>query len=179
VGTLHSVPPSRTAPRRESEGSQTCGFEFLLGIWDVRNRRLDDPRPTRVGDSWSEFESRVHAWKILGGAGVADSYAFRSFPGRGESHGFALRLFDSATDVWRIWWAASSPGGRLDPPLVGSFIDGVGAFAGEDELDGQQILVKTRYSEVTLESLRWEQAFSFDRGRSFETNWVMNFRRVA
>ena len=28
------------------------------------------------------------------------------------------------------------------------------------------------------DSARWEQAFSVDRGRSWETNWYMDFRRV-
>jgi hypothetical protein len=44
--------------------------------------------------------------------------------------------------------------------------------------DGRSVLVRTRYTQITPTSLRWEQAFSFDPGQTFETNWVMQFQRL-
>jgi hypothetical protein len=40
--------------------------------------------------------------------------------------------------------------------------------------------VRTRYtwSQITPKSARWEQAFSYDAGKTWDTNWVMEFRRA-
>jgi len=92
--------------------------------------------------------------------------------------GLALRLFDPATALWRIWWASSSGGGRLDPPLAGRFTEGQGHFEGDDHVAGHAIKVRFRWSGIMPSSARWEQSFSFDGGRTFELNWVMDFSRT-
>ena len=40
---------------------------------------------------------------------------------------------------------------------------------------GRPILVRFTWSGVTTPTPRWEQAFSDDGGRGWETNWVMEF----
>lgn len=153
-------------------------FEFLIGSWWIENRKLRTLLPEEERTGWFEFESTAEARPILGGAGVVDLYSMPEFPG-GALRGFALRLVDPQTDRWTIWWAASSAPGRLDPPVVGGFVNGEGHFSGEDAYAGRRVLVRTAYTEITDVSLRWEQAFSFDAGRTFETNWVMQFHRLA
>lgn len=156
----------------------TMDFDFLLGDWAVRNRRRNDYRPEGAAEGWSEFESKACAKPILGGSGVVDTYSFPEFPGRGEEHGFALRLVDVRENVWRIWWASSSSGGSLDSPLVGRFWDGAGLFTGGERYRGSLVLVRTRYDEIRPDSLCWEQAFSFDEGKTYEPNWTMHFQRL-
>jgi hypothetical protein len=34
------------------------------------------------------------------------------------------------------------------------------------------------WSRITREAARWEQAFSLDKGASWETNWIMDFTRM-
>lgn len=152
-------------------------FDFLAGTWLVANRTL---RPGG-GESaeWVEFEARAESRPILGGLGNVDEYYARDYRGTGEFHGLALRLFDPAARLWRIWWASSRGGGRLDPPVAGRFADGEGHFEGDDELDGRPIKVQFTWSRITGTSARWEQSFSFDEGRTFEPNWVMEFSRIG
>jgi hypothetical protein len=177
------IPAGRATARRAAAAPERgfplwTSFEFLIGSWRIENRKLRTLRPEEERTAWFEFESTADVRWILGGAGVTDLYWMPEFPG-GARHAFALRLVDPQTGRWRIWWAASSAPGRLDPPVVGGFVNGEGHFGGEDTYAGRRVLVRTKYTEITDASLRWEQAFSFDAGRSFETNWIMRFHRAA
>jgi hypothetical protein len=153
-------------------------FDFLIGSWRIDNLKLRTLLPEEERTGWFEFESTADVRSILGGMGVVDLYHMPRFPERGVVDGLALRLVGPLTGQWAIWWAASSAAGRLDPPVIGGFANGEGHFSGEDMYAGRSVLVRTQYTEITATSLRWEQAFSFDAGRTFETNWVMRFRRV-
>jgi hypothetical protein len=151
-------------------------FDFLAGSWRVANRKLRDPAPGAPAE-WIEFESGVESRPILGGLGNVDTYYVADFPDRGDYHGFALRLFDPRSCLWRIWWASSIGGGELDPPLSGKFTDGEGKFEGDDHLAGVPIKVRFKWSDITNTSARWQQSFSFDGGTTFAANWVMEFSR--
>jgi hypothetical protein len=61
----------------------------------------------------------------------------------------------------------------------GGFRDGVGIFNGDDTLDGRPIKVRFKWSEITANNARWEQAFSPDGGETWEVNWVMHFSRAS
>jgi hypothetical protein len=151
-------------------------FDFLAGSWRVANRKLRDPAPGAPAE-WIEFESEMESRPILGGLGNVDTYYVADLPDRGDYHGFALRLFDPQSRLWRIWWASSIGGGELDPPLSGKFSSGEGKFEGDDQLAGDPIKVRFKWSEITDRSARWQQSFSFDGGTTFALNWVMEFIR--
>ena len=89
--------------------------------------------------------------------------------------GITLRLFDPATGEWSIHWADSAHPGSLLPPMTGRFEDGVGVFFGDESVDGRRVLC--RFLWTAGDSPRWEQAFSDDGGKSWETNWIMTFTR--
>ena len=89
--------------------------------------------------------------------------------------GMSFRFFDPKTRLWSIYWADSRRCGRLDPPVVGSFADGIGMFEGIDTLDGKPIRVRFVWSQIETAEPRWEQAFSADGGQTWETNWIMEF----
>jgi hypothetical protein len=67
--------------------------------------------------------------------------------------------------------------GTLDKPVVGSFHDGRGEFYNEDTFERRSIFVRFIWSDITPTSCRWEQAFSADGGKTWETNWIMEFTR--
>jgi len=154
-------------------------FDFFLGEWRIANRKLADPLAEGPESRrWLEFEAAAKAAPILGGLGNHNTYSAPDFPGWPGFHGFALRLFDPKSGLWRIWWASTIGRGHLDTPLVGRFEDGEGRFECDDLLGGRAAKVRFGWKDITHSSARWEQSFSFDDGRTFDTNWIMEFTRV-
>ncbi len=146
-------------------------FDFLAGTWIAVNRRL---KVRHVGsDDWDEFPGHSDMRKILGGLGNVDEV---EFPTKGWS-GVTFRLFDVEKRLWSIWWA-NSRDGLMQAPVVGAFSNGVGEFFGDDIDEGRPIYVRYRWSGTRTETPRWEQAFSLDRGKTWETNWTADFRRA-
>ncbi|MEO6017151.1 MAG: hypothetical protein ABIP46_07835, partial [Polaromonas sp.] len=87
-------------------------------------------------------------------------------------------FFSPHTRLWSIYWVSHSDG-LMQPPVVGCFAKGLGRFEGDDTHEGRPVRVRFSWSGITPVSARWEQAFSEDGGRHWETNWVMEFRRPA
>lgn len=150
----------------------THDFDFMDGDWDVTNRRLK----VRGGGSedWDVFPSFQRAQLLMGGTVSVDESDFST---RGFK-GMTLRLYDPAKDQWAIYWI-SSKDGLLQPPVFGRFTDGRGVFAGDDVDEGRPIKVLFDWSGTDTDTPRWSQAFSYDDGKTWETNWIMEFRRPA
>jgi hypothetical protein len=153
-------------------------FDFFFGTWRQANRKK--VQMLVPGDTeWVEFESRTEAWPILGGLGNIDTFKAPDLPGRPNFEGFTLRLVELETGTWRIWWASTISNGQLDPPVVGRFQDGVGLFECDDVIDGVPVKVRFTWKDIEADSATWEQAFSFDDGATWDTNWITRHARIT
>jgi hypothetical protein len=56
--------------------------------------------------------------------------------------------------------------------LIGEFKDGRGEFFDQETLDGRAIFVRFVISVITPDSVRFEQSFSDDGGKTWELNWI-------
>ncbi|MFI7052562.1 hypothetical protein ACIBLB_10965 [Streptosporangium canum] len=146
-------------------------FDFLFGAWTVTNRRL--VRPLTGSTEWDEFPATSVARPVFGGAANVDEI---TFPTKGFS-GFTLRLFGVEREEWSLYWASSRTG-TLFPPVVGRFAGGRGEFYGDDAHEGTPVRARFIWSEITPVSARWEQAFSVDGEKTWETNWIMELARA-
>jgi hypothetical protein len=153
-------------------------FDFIFGSWRIANRRLVDQTDPECGD-WLEFATESTAYPIFDGLAHLDLITAGPDAPNGPWQGLTVRQFDPADAVWRIWWASSRNSGHLDPPLTGRFVDGVGHFEGEDEVAGRPISVRFEWLNPAPDSARWTQSFSFDGGRRWVPNWVMDFTRTS
>ena len=153
-----------------SATSSPSDFDFLVGRWKMHNRHLNK----RLADcqDWTEFESSDENSKILSGAADMDTYSTNQFPGMEGKlfEGLTLRLFDSKTRLWSLYWIANNTG-TIDPPVVGSFENGVGHFFGKDTLNDKPIIVVFRWDARNKERPVWGQAFSPDSGKTWEWNF--------
>lgn len=151
-------------------------FDFLFGRWRLHNRRLADLLDRDCAE-WVQFEATGQAYPILGGLGNIDSFSATAVPPSGRPlEAITLRLFDPATRLWRIWSASTSRAGHLDPPMEGRFSNGHGRFLGNDMLGDQLVTVRFLWKDITATSARFEQAFSYDDGQSWLTNWIVTLR---
>ena len=155
--------------------SGLSAFDLRVGKWKTRHRRLKE---RLVGDTrWEEFTGEQVWWKTLNGQGNADDNLLR-LPG-GDYWGFTMRAYDPATGEWSIWWLdARNPRNPVDPPVRGKFLNGVGTFYADDTLRGKPIKVRFIWSSITPTSAHWEQAFSADGGKTWETNWYTDFEKA-
>jgi hypothetical protein len=149
-------------------------FDFLFGHWNIRNRRLRNPLSGST--EWHKFASTSTEAPLLGGLGNLEQYDAPEAPGR-AIHAVAVRLFDVTSRKWSIYWSTVGSG-AFSIPTVGSFTDGVGHFYDHEEYKGRPIVVRFTWTRGDDAHCRWEQAFSANDGRTWETNWIMAFTRA-
>jgi hypothetical protein len=150
-------------------------FDLFFGSWHVKHRRLKE---RLAGSSeWIAFDGTCQMQPALGGSGNVDDNVFNFPPG--PFRGVSVRAFDPATQTWAIWWLDSRFPHKIDAPVVGSFKDGAGIFLADDTFNAKPIKVRYIWSRITRNSREWEQAFSPDGGKTWETNWTSSFTRTA
>ena len=155
------------------DSSGVHGFDFLMGEWRVHHRVQ---RPAEPG-GWLEFDGTCTERSLMSGAANVEEHVFNR--PAGVSYGVALRAYDAKTDEWAIWWVDSrAPHGAVDPPVKGRFVNGVGTFYSDGTVDGKPMRVRFTWSPINAKSARWEQAYSFDAEKTWQTNWIMEFERV-
>jgi len=157
-----------------AERAMNHDFDFLLGAWNVHHRYLKGR--LQGSSQWTEFDGSSEMKPLLNGLGNVDRYWFVR---DSESiEGVALRLFNPKKGEWTIYWADTKNPGTLQPPIIGKFHGDHGEFIGEDKFNGRKILCRFRWTRFANGDPQWEQAFSTDEGKTWETNWIMSFTRA-
>ena len=118
---------------------------------------------------------------IATGEGLFSRYEFKQLldvkGAAGRIEGMGLRLYNPETRRWSINWASSFDG-VLQPPMSGKFKNGRGEFYDHETFDGKAIFDCNSFFDITPDFSRFEQAFSDDGGKTWETNWIMTFTRT-
>jgi hypothetical protein len=150
-------------------------FDFLRGRWKVHHRRLR--HPLSGSSEWYEFDGTAverSLWDCQANVEELDA----KLPD-GRLRGLALRLYSPSSRQWAIHWSTAENGTLDQPMMIGDFRNGCGEFYNQEEFEARSIFVRFFWMSITWEKCRWEQAYSADRGRTWETNWVMDFTRAA
>ena len=157
----------------ETQNDGRNDFDFLIGSWKVQHHMLK--ARLKGSNEWSEFEGDTVDRKILNGLGNMDENIIHMQTGL--VHAITLRLFSPVSREWTIHWSTDKMG-FLDFPMIGKFKDGIGEFYSQEIFEGRHVYNRFIWSKITENSCQWEQAFSEDGAKSWETNWIMNFQRV-
>lgn len=156
-----------------SASSSKNDFDFLIGLHYVHHKKLKS-RLNKCTE-WEEFEGTHEMRAILNGMGNIESHHM-IISDSSIIEGTALRLFNPKTRLWSIYWASSTTG-SLEPPVVGSFDKNIGIFYGKDIFKGKPILVMFKWDKTDPDKPVWSQAFSVDKGKTWEWNWYMRMER--
>jgi len=153
-------------------GGDMHDFDFLAGEWTVARRRL---KVRGVGSQdWEEFVGTNKTAQYLGGmVSVEESVS----PTKGSA-GVTVNVFNPEKRQWSIY-EIDGKAGKLEAPQVGSFSGNRGEFYGDDEDKGRPVKVRYIWLNLGPNAARWEQSFSYDGGRTWETNRTSTFTRAA
>ncbi|HEV8590753.1 MAG TPA: hypothetical protein VGQ55_01515 [Pyrinomonadaceae bacterium] len=145
-------------------------FDFNLGTWKTHVSRL--VHPLTGSTAWVEYEGVSVVRKVWNGR--ASLFELEVDGSAGHIEGLGLRLYNPLSHQWNLNWANSTDG-TMTKPMIGEFKNGRGEFFDQESFSGRAIYVRNGFSNITPNSSRFEQAFSDDGGKTWETNWVMTF----
>ena len=145
-------------------------FDFLVGSWKFHLKRLKQ----RLAGSteWVEFDGTTICQKVLDGRAEVEEMNVESTDQHTHIQGLALRLYNPESHQWSIYWVNGADGVLEQNPMVGQFSNGRGEFYNQQIYEGRAIYARFVWSGVTTDSPHFEQAFSTDGGKTWETNWI-------
>ncbi len=165
-GSAQEFPVSPSLPPESRQ------FDFWIGEWAV------DLRMQGSDGSWQDgVTATAHVYPILSGKAVLELWSDDRPHG---IKGYSLRAFDAARDEWVLWLNWPGPNRSGSSSLSGSFRHGRGEFYSSARADdGSETISRYTFSDITPNSLRWDDGVSRDGGRSWSSNWIMEFTRSA
>jgi hypothetical protein len=142
-------------------------FDFEIGSWTTHLRRL--VRPLTGSNTWVEYRGTTVVTRVWNGNANLVELDVEGPAGRIQ--GLSLRLYNPDAKQWSLNFA-SSAGGQLTLPVIGEFRNRIGEFHGPDVANGRAILARFVITPITADSIRFEQFFSPDGGKTWELNWI-------
>lgn len=170
-----SVPAAITKPNYPAAATTRDGsrdFDFEFGTWRTHYRLLKE---RLVGShEWYDCYGTSVIRPFWNGSGNLEDGDL-TCPNR-HIGGMTLRTYDARTHQWTLWWGTRKLG-VAPPPQIGRFdAKGVGDFLAPDTFDGRPIVV--RYRWFARANPRFEEAFSADAGKTWETVWTTDYTRA-
>ncbi len=165
-----SSEPATRKTETDAEHNAQHSFDFNFGTWKTHVSRLD--HPLTGSKTWLEYGGTSVVRKVWGGR--ASVFELEVDGPAGHIEGVGLRLYNPQSHQWSLNWA-SSRDGKMQTAMIGEFKNGRGDFYDQESFNGRAIFARNSFSDITADSSRFEQAFSDDYGKTWETNWVMTF----
>ena len=175
---LPAAPACARAAKAAEAGAETPrdgqhDFDFEIGTWRTRLKRL--AHPLSGSSEWVEYEGVTTVRKVWNGR--ANLVELTADGPDGHFEGLNLRLYNPRSRQWSLNFANSS-GGTLGQPTIGRFVDGRGEFYDQEDFDGRAVFVRFVITPLDADTIRFEQAFSDDGGKTWEINWVATDTRM-
>ena len=150
-------------------------FDFLIGNWKARVRRLPD---RLIGSTtWVEYDGISNHKKILDSNANFEEFEVDNPEKHLHIKAQTLRLYNPDSHQWSIYLVDVDKGTLDLPPVVGQFTGTRGEFYDQEQYKGRAILVRYMWLNISSKSARMEQSFSPDGGKTWETNWICELTR--
>jgi hypothetical protein len=165
--TSNLMPAAAAAGQPAAVRDGQHDFDWEIGAWDTRLKRLREPLSGKT--DWVEYAGTSVVKPVMGKRANLVEFDVRG--AAGAIAGVSLRLYQPASGAWTLHFA-NLASGRMTEPMTGWFSAGVGSFHGQDHIDGRKLLVRFLVIPVSADRWRFEQAYSNDGGKTWETNWI-------
>lgn len=144
-------------------------FDFWIGEWDVI-LAMQQPDLTFK----DTIRSRASIYSILDGKAILELWD------SGPIKGYSLRYFDPAKQKWVLWLLWPGPNSAGKSTLEGVFRHGRGNFeTTRTNPAGEELRGRYSFNDITPFSLRWDDLWSKDGGKTWSKNWRMEWTRLA
>jgi hypothetical protein len=160
-------------PEHPVERDGQHDFDFEIGTWKTHLKVL--VHPLTGSTTWIEFEGVSVVRKIW--EGHANMVELEVDGPSGHLEALNLRLYNPESHQWSLNFANSKTG-TIGVPTIGEFRNGRGEFYDMEPINGRSVLVRNIWTDITPDSCHFEQAFSLDGGKTWETNWITTDTRV-
>ncbi len=161
------VPASATGvagvpPEDPCGGLQRKQFDFWVGEWDLT---WPGEKPGETGHGTNSIR------RVMDGCVVQEN-----FSGGDSMHlrGTSVSAFDAGSGSWKQTWV-DNEGGYLD--FAGEFKDGQMILQRETIRNGEKILQRMVWKNITPNELDWSWEASRDRGKTWQVNWPIHYKR--
>jgi hypothetical protein len=170
--TAALLPTPQTASAQGPCTGPARDFDFWIGEWDVLNRN----RPDDENRWYDTGIATDRIYPIAGGCGIVEHW-------RGDAYGefiegFSLRAFNPNTGQWDLALLWPSDGQPRFGVLGGGFRHNRGEFYSRGITQaGDTTFTRFTFSDITPETVRWQDGTSLDGGLSWTSTWIMEFTR--
>jgi hypothetical protein len=173
---LSPLARAQAAPAAKHAAADRDGqhdFDFELGTWKTHLRIL---RHSPTGSAqWVEYDGTSFVHSIWNGR--ANMVELEVDGPSGHVEAINLRLYNPSSHQWSLNFA-NAAAGTMGVPTVGEFRNGRGEFFDQEPVNGRMVLVRNIWSDITTDKCHFEQAFSADGGKTWETNWIADDTRI-
>jgi hypothetical protein len=149
-------------------------FDFCVGKWKTHISQLINPL-SHFND-WVKLEGDVTIRSIGDGKGFLEEIEVVN--ASVHFNAITLFLYDPKAGQWSETFTNLSSG-VPEIPKIGEFKDGVAEMYATKTFNGRAILVRGKWSNITANTHTYEEAFSEDGGKTWETNLIANEERVS
>ena len=152
-------------------------FDFWIGDWRIEQQILN------ADGTWLAFDATSTVAPALDGCALVEHWEGRvQFFWEAMQHpepmkGLSVRAYDPQTQKWHIHWMDTRTP-HFGGAYAGNFDEGQGRFFREWETPQGIRTGRITFSDITVDSVKWELAVSTDEGLNWTTLWVMKMHRA-
>lgn len=164
---------SKAKSCNETENRQ---FDFWIGEWSIKQKIL------RTDGKWFEADAETVVTPALDGCALFENWSgtvlffWEGMKTPQKIKGFSVRSFDPKSQKWVInWMDTRNPQFNA---FEGNFADEKGEFFRTIKTtEGKETIARIVFSDITKTSVNWELAVSPDKGKTWQTLWIMEMKR--
>jgi hypothetical protein len=157
-----ALPGQQAAQTNPCAAPQQKQFDFWVGEWDLT---WPGQKPGETGHGTNNIR------RIMDGCVVQEN-----FSGGASMHlrGTSVSTFDTNSALWKQTWV-DNEGGYLD--FSGEFKDGQMILQREAIHNGEKILQRMVWKNITPNEFDWSWEASRDGGKTWQVNWPIHYKR--